>query len=183
MYTTADGEASDGTGLNNEYWWSNVSCPVYFAKAMKAILQEGYTKFIEVGPHPVLANSVNELAYELDMEIVISPSLRRNEPELPRMLHSFGDLYCTGYEIDWTAYYSGAFRYVKLPHYAWEHEKFWKESREHMDRRLGRKAHVFIGYRTDSFVPQWETEVNDHILPFVKDHCVNGQVLLRNNFV
>lgn len=67
---------------------------------------------------------------------------------------------------------------MKLPHYQWEHERFWKESKEHMKRRLGQKEHPFIGYRKNSVVPVWEAEINDYIMPFVSDHCVNGSVLL-----
>ncbi|WP_379129602.1 type I polyketide synthase [Paenibacillus sp. sgz500958] len=178
LYTTANGQLADGPELDNDYWWLNVSGSVYFAKAMKQILEEGYTNFVEVGPHPVLANSVSELAYEMDKDIFIAPSLRRNEPEMARMFRTYSELLCAGYEIDWSEVYQGTYKYVKLPHYQWEHEKFWKESKEHMKRRLGQKEHPFIGYRKNSFVPLWETEINDHVLPFVADHCVNGQVLL-----
>jgi len=177
-YTTANGQLAEGPELNNEYWWLNVSGSVYFAKAMEQIIEEGYTNFVEVGPHPVLANSVNELAFEMDKEVFISPSLRRNEPEMARMFRTYSELFVAGYDIDWSKVYTGSFKYAKLPHYCWEHEKFWKESREHMKRRLGQKEHPFIGYRKNSFVPLWETEINDYILPFVKDHCVNGQVLV-----
>ncbi|MFD2408324.1 type I polyketide synthase [Paenibacillus rhizoplanae] len=177
-YTTGNGQLAEGPELDNEYWWLNVSGSVYFAKAMEQILEEGYTCFVEVGPHPVLANSVSELASEMDIEVLISPSLRRNDPEISRMLRTLSELFCAGYEIDWSRIYRGTFKYVKLPHYQWEHERFWKESKEHMKRRLGQKEHPFIGYRKNSVVPVWEAEINDYIMPFVSDHCVNGSVLL-----
>ncbi|WP_151732841.1 type I polyketide synthase ['Paenibacillus yunnanensis' Narsing Rao et al. 2020] len=178
LYTTANGQLAEGPELDNEYWWQNVSGSVYFAKAMEQILAAGYVNFVEVGPHPVLANSVKELAFELDKEILISPSLRRSEPEAARMCRTFSELLCAGVDIGWQQVYRGSFKYVKLPHYSWEHERFWKESAEHRQRRLGQKEHRFLGYRKNSFAPLWEAEINDYILPFVKDHCVNGKALL-----
>lgn len=73
-YTTGNGQLAEGPELDNEYWWLNVSGSVYFAKAMEQILEEGYSCFVEIGPHPVLANSVSELASEKDIEVLISPS-------------------------------------------------------------------------------------------------------------
>ncbi|WP_150273101.1 type I polyketide synthase [Paenibacillus tepidiphilus] len=178
LYTTANGQLAEGPELNNEYWWQNVSGSVYFAKAMEQILEAGIVNFVEVGPHPVLANSVKELAFELDKEVLISPSLRRSEPEVSTLYRTYAELLCAGVETDWSRVYQGSFKYVKLPHYYWEHERFWKESAEYQKRRLGQKEHRFLGYRKNSFVPLWEAEINDYVLPFVKDHCVNGKALL-----
>lgn len=178
IYTTADGKEASGSQLDNEYWWKNVANPVYFAKAMSLLLAEGYTNFVEIGPHPVLGNSVNELAFETEKEVFVEPSIRRMEPENRQFYQTYATLYTRGVNFDLNNQYDQTFNYVKLPHYAWNHERYWNEPLEHMSRRLGLKEHKFLGYRLNSFSPTWKNQVNDIALPFVKDHCVNGKVLI-----
>lgn len=178
LYTTANGECSDGTDLDNHYWWNNVRNFVHFAKAITKILEAGYQNFLEIGPHPVLANSVKELAADYKKDVLIEPTIRRKEAERNRVYLTYCKLYSLGYSIDWTKVYSGTFKFIKLPKYCWNHERYWKEPEQHNRRRLGKTEHVFLGYRSCSMAPQWDMEVNEYSLPFIKDHCINGMRII-----
>lgn len=178
LYTTANGEYTDGLNLNHIYWWNNIRNAVHFAKAMGMILEAGYQNFIEVGPHPVLANSIKELASEQSKEIIVEPSLRRKEGEVSRMYLTFCKLYAAGYNVDWSKVYTGTFKKVKLPKYCWHKEVYWKEPEAHKKHRLGLIEHEFLGYRNDSTMPKWDVEVNEYYLPFIKDHCINGMKII-----
>ncbi|WP_346836052.1 type I polyketide synthase [Paenibacillus polymyxa] len=178
LYTTANGQLSDGTNLDNHYWWLNVSNPVYFAQACSAILKEGYTNFVEVGPHPVLAKSIQEIAAEMHVDVLVLPSLRRDEPEMNRLFQTYAELSSAGCHIDWSKVYKGRFDWFRLPTYPWEHKRYWKEPLSHMQKRLGIKDHKLLGYRANSAVALWEAEINDYILPFIKDHRINDQCVV-----
>lgn len=178
IFTTADGKESEGNELDNNYWWSNVVNSVYFAKAMSTMLDEGYSNFVEIGPHPVLSNSINELAFEKGMDVFVTPTIRRFEAENRQFYKAFASLCSKGIYVNWDKFFDGTFKSVKIPNYAWNHEKYWNEPERHMKRRLGQKEHRFLGYKANSIIPTWEVEVNDVVLPFVKDHCVNGKVLI-----
>lgn len=178
LYTTADGELSDGTNLDKDYWWKNIASAVHFAKAAASIIQEGYVNFIEIGPHPVLAKSIQELAEELKTEVLIAPSIRRKEPEMHCMFKTYARLINAGCRVNLSEVYTGSFEPVKLPTYQWEHKRYWKEPLVHQQRRLGRKDHPLLGYRANSVAPVWEAEINDYTLPFIKDHRINGQAVI-----
>lgn len=178
LYTTADGEYSDGLNLDYIYWWNNVRNSVHFAKGISKILEEGCQSFIEIGPHPVLSNSISEIAAQLEKDIIVEPTLRRKEAEIERVYLTYCKLYGAGYHVDWTKVYSGIFKYVNLPKYCWDGERYWKEPEQHMKRRLGRAEHAFLGYRSNGVVPQWNMEVNEYSLPFIKDHCINGMKIV-----
>ncbi len=175
LYTTADGELSDGTNLDKWYWWKNISQAVHFSKAITRIIEAGYINFVEVGPHPVLAKSIKEIADELKSDAIIVASLIRKQPEMRCMFQAYADLINAGCNVDLSKVYSGTFKTIKLPIYQWEHKRYWKEPMEHQNKRLGLKDHPLLGYRTNSAVPLWEAEINDYELPFVKDHRINGQ--------
>ena len=44
------------------YWWQNTRATVLFEPAIRRMLEDGYTHFVELGPHPVLAASIFETA-------------------------------------------------------------------------------------------------------------------------
>ena len=178
LYTTAEGKYSDGTDLDANYWWKNVSNPVHFADTISLILDNNYVNFVEIGPHPVLGRSISEVADEKKIKILSLPTIRRKEPETRCVCHSWGNLYCAGCHIDMDMIYGGTMKHIDLPHYSWDHKRYWKEAESHMKRRLGKKDHVLLGYRQNLPTLTWKAEINDYILPYVKDHCVNGHTLI-----
>ncbi len=52
LYSTVTGARVSGIAYDAEYWPMNVRQPVLFAAAIQSLLADGYTHFIEVGPHP-----------------------------------------------------------------------------------------------------------------------------------
>ena len=52
----------DGYAAGAAYWWQNTRATVLFEPAVRRMLDDGYTHFVELGPHPVLAASILEIA-------------------------------------------------------------------------------------------------------------------------
>ena len=62
LYSTVTGERLDGYAAGAAYWWQNTRATVLFEPAVRRMLDDGYTHFVELGPHPVLAASIFEIA-------------------------------------------------------------------------------------------------------------------------
>ena len=62
LYSTVTGERLDGYADGAAYWWQNTRATVLFEPAVRRMLDDGYTHFVELGPHPVLAASLFEIA-------------------------------------------------------------------------------------------------------------------------
>ena len=62
LYSTVTGEQLDGYQAGAAYWWQNTRATVLFEPAIRRMLEDGYTHFVELGPHPVLAASIFETA-------------------------------------------------------------------------------------------------------------------------
>ena len=60
--STVTGGLLDGEQLDNLYWWRNVRQPVLFGPAIANLMLQGELTFLELGPHPALASSINEYA-------------------------------------------------------------------------------------------------------------------------
>src|SRR5207237_1809753 len=128
LLSTVNAELLNGEGMNAAYWWRNVRDPVQFGPAVEKLLETGYSLFLEVGPHPVLAASIQQCALGCDRQATVLASLRRQEPERASMLGSLGRLYTMGLDVDWDRFNPQGGRLVSLPTYPWQRERFWRET-------------------------------------------------------
>ncbi|NRN67018.1 Malonyl CoA-acyl carrier protein transacylase [Kibdelosporangium sp. 4NS15] len=126
IYSTVVDRLVEGTELDTEYWVANLRQPVRFASAIQAVLadQQQRTVFIEVSPHPVLTNSVEDSIDIAGANAEALPSLHRNSPEMVSLLSSLASMYTHGYVPDWERVTPGG-RYVPLPRYPWQRERYW----------------------------------------------------------
>jgi myxalamid-type polyketide synthase MxaE and MxaD len=95
------GEWTPGSALDAAYWWRNVRQPVLFAAGIERLVDDGYATFLELGPHPVLAASVNECLTGRGAGGTVLGSIRRKEGERAAMLRSLAALYAGGRAVAW----------------------------------------------------------------------------------
>ncbi|MGE0127974.1 MAG: type I polyketide synthase [Blastocatellales bacterium] len=176
LYSTVSAGIADGRELNAEYWWRNVRNPVLFAKAVDQLVEDGHTVFVELSPHPVLAGSISQCLSQSGQKGTILSSLRRQEPEPEQMLGSLGALHTLGFPVAWEKLYPEGGRFVRLPSYPWQRERYWQESETSQQSRLGRWVHPLLGRRLASAHPAWENDLDGHLLPYLDDHRIQGIV-------
>ena len=58
------GAGLDTSILDGEYWFANIRQPVLFEQAVRWSYEHGYRTFLEVSPHPVLNDGIQELLEE-----------------------------------------------------------------------------------------------------------------------
>ena len=173
LVTAVDGAWHDGDALDEHYWWRNIAQTVRFAAALETLLAAGYSNFIEIGPHPVLASSIRDMAEEADCDAMIRASLRRQEPERPHMRRVWLELLASGCVEPLSPPAAGRER-IELPLYAWDHQRYWREPYEHARRRLGQRVHPLLGYDHDGPMRHWSAELNAFAVPYMADHRVQG---------
>ncbi|HEY1349647.1 MAG TPA: type I polyketide synthase [Ktedonobacteraceae bacterium] len=178
LYSTVTGTRIEGRGVDAAYWWQNVRSTVLFGSALGQMIQDGYTVFVELGPHPVLASSIKELLAQQEQEGVVLPSLRRKEEDRVNLLSALGTLYTRGFPVCWPALTEQGATLVKLPIYPWQLKAYWTESVESRDDRLLTPVHPLLGQRMSPAHPTWELEVSPRLLPYLADHRIQGNVLL-----
>ncbi|MEW6733888.1 MAG: type I polyketide synthase [Acidobacteriota bacterium] len=190
IYSTVTGMISNGADFNTDYWVRNLRQPVLFATAIEQLAADGYNIFLEISPNPILLPAIEQGLDFFNKSGTVLPSLRRNEDERMVMLNSLGSIYTAGYTIDWSKLYPNGGRYVRLPFYPWQRERFWLDHNGSNNGGItrptlsakGRKSHPFLGeYLNSSLQPgahYWETELSLELFPYLKDHCVQGMIVL-----
>ncbi len=177
LYSTAHGKIVPAAMWDAEYWWRNVRHAVRFASATQQLIEDGFTSFLEVGPHPVLGNSIKECAAALERKVACFPSLRRAEPERPRLQLTLGELYCAGVNPDWRAISPPAGTFIPGPQYPWQRQHHWVESDRSKMERLGLAGPVYLNRTVAGPNPCWEVEINRNYFPFLFDHGVQDQTV------
>lgn len=177
LYSTAYGGRVESAKWDAGYWWLNVRQAVRFADAMKALIDDGYSAFLEVGPHPVLGSSIKECAAHLGQRVRSYISLKRKEPELRTMLTALGELYCAGHRVDWSSLAPQYGEFLPAPSYPWQRQSHWVESERSKLERLGSNGPVYLEYPLLGREACWEVEVNRNYFPFLFDHGVQDQVV------
>jgi acyl transferase domain-containing protein len=64
LYSSVTAARADGSTLTAAYWGRNLRHPVQFAATVEQMLADGYTAFVELGPHAVLSYAVQHSAQQ-----------------------------------------------------------------------------------------------------------------------
>lgn len=177
LFSTSLGKQVDGQELDVHYWWTNVRGMVLFAPALDAMLQAGYTTFVEISPHPVLAGAISEGLLQHKQAGIVLPTLRRRNPELDLLLTCVGAVYTQGCSINWNVLYPKKGRFVRLPSYPWQRERYWQESPESQQYRLGGEMHPLLGRRLPTPHPMWVSELDVRRLAYLDDHRIQNTIV------
>ncbi|MEU9110176.1 SDR family NAD(P)-dependent oxidoreductase, partial [Streptomyces xanthophaeus] len=106
------------------YWASHVREAVRFADGIRTLVDEGVTRFVEVGPDAVLTALAQQT---LDIDgAVFAPVLRARASEVDTFAGFLGQVHVAGLPVDWDAFYAGSgAQRVELPTYAFQRERYW----------------------------------------------------------
>ncbi|SEO77565.1 type I polyketide synthase [Amycolatopsis saalfeldensis] len=165
-----------------EYWVRQVREPVRFADGVQTLVDEGVTKFVELGPDGVLSAMAQLSAPE---GAVVVPLLRKDRPEELSALSGLARLHVHGVGVDWGSLFPGA-RRVDLPTYAFQRRRFWpsgagKPIGDVRAAGLGAPAHPLLGAAVrvaGSDALLFSGLLSTRTQPWLAGHVVLGSVLL-----
>ncbi|MFO0601740.1 MAG: thioester reductase domain-containing protein [Polyangiales bacterium] len=189
FFSTVDAAWRDGESLDADYWCANLRRAVRFWESSTALLDAGFRRFVEAGPHPVLVTPLLQTIRERGDVALAVGSTRRNEPEARAALASLGALYAHGADPDWEAVH-GHGPAAPMPPFPFQHDTFW--FREGADRRAAAAtspaaearagAHPLLGepvLLAGSAIDRvWTVPLSTARFPYLEDHLVRGSAIL-----
>jgi len=131
LYSTVQARRAAGKEFGAGYWATNLRRPVRFADTIAAMLSDGISVFVELGPHPVLLPAVQQTAQAAGATSIATIGCgRREEPEQRNLLIAAMAAWAAGAEVDWHAL-QPRIAAIELPHYPWQRERHWvQEARQ-----------------------------------------------------
>ncbi|MEQ0565333.1 type I polyketide synthase [Amycolatopsis sp. NEAU-NG30] len=164
----------DDAAWDAGYWVRQVREPVRFHDGVERLRAQGVTVFAELGPAAVLAPLTDGAV----------PLLRADRSEPATLIRGLATLHVRGTAVDWPAFFGGT-RRLPLPHYPFEHERFWlaapAAAGDVSAAGLTRPDHPLLGAALaladgDGFLCTGVLSPRSH--PWLTDHVVLGSTLV-----
>lgn len=182
------------------YWVSNLQSPVQFHSAVSQIISSyaeelgqnqfdtSVMTFLEVGPHSTLQSPLKATLHENAKDRLTmryNSLLRRKEPAVEWMMHTLGELHCTGHTVNIASvnHLEGIEQrrpqlLSQLPSYPFDNtNRYWEESRISRTTRMRKNSHhVLLGNSVSDWndlEPRWSNKITPEMTSFVEDHKVS----------
>jgi acyl transferase domain-containing protein len=112
---------------SSTYWLEHIGCDV--RQGIETLLQEKQQVILEIGSAQALSSSVKQLlAMSNSFIFPVLPERGNGQPALRALLSALGNLWLTGVQLDWAAFYEDEQRLrVSLPTYPFDRQRCWIE--------------------------------------------------------
>jgi len=188
MVSNVTGELITQEIATAQYWCRHLRQPVKFAAGMETLDELGYEIFVEIGPKPTLLAMGHQCLAEKERTWL--PSLHPKHSDWQQILQSLGKLYVSGVNVDWSGFERDyQRRRVMLPTYPFQRQRYWVEtaaSRTHRKTTATPTKSVALHdllqpLKNLAHLPGsyfWEIELSSQIFPYLKDHRIQGVMVL-----
>ncbi|WP_394847336.1 SDR family NAD(P)-dependent oxidoreductase [Pendulispora brunnea] len=101
FYSSVTGARMNGAELDTEHWLRTERTPWQLSTAVEALLGDGYELFLDVDPHPVLTEAIQQSS----TRAIALASLRRGQRGRAALFDSLGALHARGVPVSWESLY------------------------------------------------------------------------------
>jgi phthiocerol/phenolphthiocerol synthesis type-I polyketide synthase C len=176
--STVSGSVLEGDALNSDYWWRNVRERVQFKSALEAMVDHGCAIFIEIGPHAILQSYINQILRKTNTDGAVVATLNKKDDTAHRLDDAVDQAFIAGVRRDLTHWFPTPGRFVTLPTYPWQKERYWFATSPEAQGPMYRHTEgVFLGVRPLAGVTIWESQIDVGRFPFLADHQVGSNIV------
>ncbi|RVU83382.1 SDR family NAD(P)-dependent oxidoreductase [Leucothrix sargassi] len=177
--STVTGKALDSDQLDANYWWNNIRQPVQFNQGVQSLSELGIDTFLEIGPHAILRSYVNDYLSTAGLTGTLLHTLKRKHDNEDHLYQNTLKTLLSGVSIDSSCLFTQETATIKLPTYPWQRQRYWYPlTSEGYDLVNRKREHPLLGYRLKDSDIIWENNIDTTELPYLKDHAVDGAVVL-----
>ncbi|MDF5759275.1 type I polyketide synthase, partial [Spongiactinospora sp. TRM90649] len=145
---------------------------VRFEEAIRALLADGRSTFIEISAHPVLTMGIGDTVEAAGRQAAVLATLRRHEGDTRRWLTALAEAYVHGVTVDWTAVLPDrGGRRIGLPTYAFQRRRYWLETAEP-------EAAQPVSERSGDLTWFWDAVEREDLGPLLRTLDVSGETPL-----
>ncbi|OQE08795.1 hypothetical protein PENVUL_c008G03992 [Penicillium vulpinum] len=199
MFSTVTARVADPEAMGANYWAANMTNVVRFSDGLAGTLLDEFDEknvdiLVEVGPHPALKGPCKQIMQSLKLDLPYVATLTRGTSDFESMLTMAGQLFSLGYPIDLAAVnqnsslgpsgeliQTGPGKKLKdFPSYAWDHKRYWSDTRVIREHRLRRFRHSILGHILPGSVasqPTWRNILRISEIPWLAEHIVDGKTV------
>lgn len=177
MISSVTGKAVEDGELGADHWWRNVRDPVLFEAALSALIEKGFSVFLEIGPKPILGSYVRDNLRDSGKRGVVVETLGESDANAGRdaIARSISKVLLAGGAIDLARFFGPApAMAVPLPPYPWQHTPFVAKLSSEGGTLLAPLEHPLLGRHMRPDSHEWFSTVDPTLFPWLTDHCISG---------
>ncbi|MFG3141023.1 SDR family NAD(P)-dependent oxidoreductase [Streptomyces sp. NPDC048211] len=165
----------NGSEMDAAYWVENLGRPVLFADAVRPLIEQGVTHFVEISAHPVLLPALEQIAASAPEPPALLSTLHRDRGAPEDLVESFARAYVSGLSPFGRVPLG---RDAHVPTYPWQRERHWVDS----VRRPADRAASFalplapVPAEPDTWHGTLDLDTVAH--PWLDDHRVHDAVVV-----
>ncbi|MEU4565258.1 type I polyketide synthase [Micromonospora sp. NPDC023956] len=159
------------------HWSRHVRQPVRFAQSVAGLHEQGFTRFLEVGPGGVSSAMVLDCVEGRDAagdRTVAVPLLRTGRDEAASVREALAHLFVRGVDVDWATVVGGTAPHVELPTYPFQRRRYWLTPS--VRPLLGEPVEVPAASGRGGLLLTGELSIAAQ--PWLADHRVGGTVVV-----
>ena len=178
FYSVVHGKEVPGTSLDAQYWWLNIRQPVEFEAAVSALVKDEQRIFVEIGPHAILRSYVADALKQGDAQGTVLTTGRRGVESTAQILATAGQVLLAGGSVDFQALFQEPPKFVEIPAYPWQRERFWYQNTpQHTYTLHNPRVHPLLGFAVAQHDHSWEATIDTRLLPSLADHKVGDSIV------
>ena len=185
LFSTVTGAELSGAQLGAAYWWRNMRNPVCFQAAVEACLDSGITRFVEIGPRPILAHTLKDIMRVRGVDGQALTSLEDSgAADRDPLCDLVAQLAAHGARFDVEAVIGTPPDFeIRVPGYPFQPQDFVLPKTAEGLRAFGALVdapplHPLLGFRMADDAPEWRSLIDTTLVPFLSDHLVDGGVVV-----
>ncbi len=179
MRSTVTATWIEHEAMTAEYWGRNLREPVRFQQTVSGLHEEGYRRFVEVSPHPVLTMPMRDC---LPDDATTLGSMRREQPVRTELLTALAGLIVSGQSFAGSALHPERGNVVQLPAQPFARQTLAIEAGRRHALHEPDDAHPLLGPEIMLSVATgrryWERTVELASLSYLRQHLVGQAVVL-----
>lgn len=177
-YSTVTGGRFGGEGLDASYWWRNIREPVLFDRAVGAMIDDGFTLFVEVGPHAILRSYLNECLADVGKSGRVLLTVRRDDDNPQYLKAAVSQVHLGVGRSSLEQFFPVRGKRASLPLYSWQRESCRQPVTAESCGLLYRQpVHPLLGYALKQQPGCWENQLDTARLPMLADHVVGNAII------
>lgn len=162
--------------LDADYWWRNIRRPVLFEGAVSAMMRDGTTQFIEVGPHAILLGYIRATAKSAGKDVFVHGTMARGT-DVVAFRQSLAQL-MAAVNVKTTSVWPDVPRDRTLPRYPWNKKSFWAEPTAESNHLYDAPmVHPLLGWAVPHADHVWENTIDLALYPWLAGHEIDETVL------
>ncbi len=175
FYSSLYGRRIDTASLNGDYFYKNARERVLFYDVIKSALEDGYSNFIEISQHKLLAYDIKNICGEKEGTFAVFSFMEKFKNSYDTVIRNLIRVDMNGFSVNWDKVFNINGKYVELPNYPWQENWFYYETEYTKSLRVGSGKRAFLQVKLSAYSYGWETDFNSSLFPYIDMHKVNGK--------